>query len=233
MAPTPSAIPPEAALAPTWFIDYDAPGVIAFTKKAIGDATDPVEKARRLFYAVRDGFRYDPYTVSTAPEDFRASAIVETQSAWCVPKSVMLTAAARAADIPARLGFADVKNHLTSRKLSASMGTDLFAWHGYSELWLNGKWVAFSTAFNIELCDRFGTKPLEFDAENGALMHAYDQAGNRHMEYVNQRGSYLDLPLNEIFETFLDIYPDWVRAEDGGIRKRTADTVPHDDAFHG
>ena len=227
------APPSSDALAPTWFIDCDAPGVIAFSEKAIGDATAPVEKARRLFYAVRDGFRYDPYTVSTAPEDFRASAIVETQSAWCVPKSVMLTAAARAAGIPARLGFADVKNHLTSKKLSSSMGTDLFAWHGYSELWLNEKWVAFSTAFNIELCDRFGTKPLEFDAENGALMHAYDQAGNRHMEYVNQRGSFMDLPLDDIFETFLEVYPDWVRNEDGGISKRSAVGKTHDEAFHG
>ncbi len=221
-----------AALKPSWYLDSDNPQVIEFAKRAIGDAQTPVEKARRLFYAVRDGFRYDPYTVSTEPTDFRASTIVTTQSAWCVPKSVMLTAAARAVGIPARLGFADVKNHLTSKKLSDSMGTDLFAWHGYSELWLNEKWVAFSTAFNIELCDRFGTKPLEFDAENGALMHAYDQAGNRHMEYVNQRGSFNDLPLNEIFETFLDVYPDWVKDENGDISRKKPAGDAHDEAFH-
>lgn len=223
----------EAALKPSWFLDSDDPGVLAFAEKAIGDATDPVEKARRLFYAVRDGFRYDPYTVSTDREDFRASRIAATSSAWCVPKAVMLTAAARAVGIPAKLGFADVKNHLTSEKLSASMGTDLFAWHGYSELWLNDRWVALSTAFNIELCDRFGTMPLEFDAENGALMHPYDQAGRRHMEYVNRRGSYLDLPLDEIFDTFLEVYPDWVREEDGSISKRKASAPTHDEAFHG
>lgn len=223
----------DMALEPTEFLDCDDPAVIAFTEKAIGDATDPVEKARRLFYAVRDGFRYDPYTVSSTRKDFKASAISKTDSAWCVPKAVMLTAAARAAGIPAKLGFADVKNHLTSKKLSASMGTDMFAWHGYSELWLNGLWVALSTAFNIELCDRFGTMPLEFDAEEGALMHPYDQSGRRHMEYVNQRGSYLDLPLEEIFDTFLDIYPDWVRNEDGSIGRRDKRAKPHDEAFHG
>lgn len=222
----------EDALKPTDFLDCDHPAVIAFAEQAIGAATDPIEKARRLFYAVRDGFRYDPYTVSTQPVDFKASEIVKTDSAWCVPKAVMLTAAARAAGIPAKLGFADVKNHLTSEKLSASMGTDLFAWHGYSELWLNDHWVALSTAFNIELCDRFGTMPLEFDADEGALMHPYDQAGRRHMEYVNRRGSFLDLPLQDIFDTFLDVYPDWVRDEDGGIRKRDKSGKPHDEAFH-
>lgn len=225
-------ISPADALHPTRFVDSEAANVIAFARQAVGDANDPVEKARRLFYAVRDGFRYDPYTVSTDPDAFKASSIVTTRSAWCVPKAVMLTAAARAVGIPARLGFADVKNHLTSAKLSESMGTDLFAWHGYSELWLHDRWVSLSTAFNIELCEKFGTKPLEFDAEHGALMHAYDQAGRRHMEYVNQRGSYLDLPLDDIFETFLEVYPDWVRNEDGSITQRTVGTETRDDAFH-
>ena len=95
------------------------PRVVAFAADAVGDATDPTDKAVRLFYAVRDGFRYDPYNVSYEPEDFRASSVVESPSNWCVPKSVLLTAAARSQGIPARLGFADVRNHLTSEKLKA------------------------------------------------------------------------------------------------------------------
>ncbi len=223
---------PEDALKPGWFVDSEHPDVKAFADKTVGEATDPVEKARRLFYAVRDGFRYDPYQLSARPEDFQASAILKTDANWCVPKAVVLTAAARAAGIPARLGFADVKNHLTSKKLSASMGTDVFAWHGYSELWLNDHWVALSTAFNIELCDKFDTKPLEFDAQSGALMHAFDQSGNRHMEYVNQRGTYLDLPLDAMFETFAEIYPGWVKREDGSYGHGDATTDSHDEAFH-
>ena len=109
---------------------------------------------------------------------------------------MLLTAAARRCGIPARLGFADVRNHLTSEKLSAQMGTDLFAWHGYSELLIGDRWFKLSTAFNIELCDRFGVKTLDFDGTDDALMHPFDMAGNRHMEYVNQRGSFDDLPLD-------------------------------------
>jgi transglutaminase-like putative cysteine protease len=164
--------------------------------------------AIRLFHAVRDGFRYDPYNVDHAPEQFRASAVVASSSNWCVPKSVLLTAAARSRGIPARLGFADVKNHLTSEKLNAQMKTDLFAWHGYSEVLLDDGWHKLSTAFNIELCDKFGVKPLEFDGTGDALMHPYDQAGNRHMEYVNQRGSFDDLPLEAILADVAEIYGD-------------------------
>ena len=193
-------------LEPTWFIDSDDASVADFAATAAGDATDPTDVAVRLFYAVRDGFRYDPYNVDHSPGAFRASSVVGSTSNWCVPKSVLLTAAARQRGIPARLGFADVRNHLTSAKLSAQMGTDLFAWHGYSEVLLEGRWFKLSTAFNIELCERFGVKTLEFDGTDDALMHPFDTSGNRHMEYVNQRGSFDDLPLDRILADFAEIY---------------------------
>lgn len=193
-------------LAPTWFIDSDDPAVVAFADDAVGTTTDPVAVAVGLFHAVRDGFRYDPYDIDHAPQAFRASAVVARPANWCVPKSVLLTAAARSRGIPARLGFADVRNHLTSEKLRAQMQTDVFAWHGYSELLLDGRWHKLSTAFNIELCERFGVKALDFDGTGDALMHPYDQAGNRHMEYIRQRGSFDDLPLAQILTDFEEIY---------------------------
>lgn len=201
--------PSEEDLATTYFIDRDDKRVQDFADKAAADARDPIEIARNLFHAVRDGWRYDPYVVQNDKSAFRASHIVTTDSNWCVPKSIILTAAARHCGIPARLGFADVRNHLTSEKLSESMGTDVFAWHGYSELFLNGRWVKLSTAFNKELCEKFGVKVLEFDPVNGALMHAFDTRGQKHMEYIRERGSYADLPLDEMLATFKEVYPSW------------------------
>lgn len=209
------------ALSPTWFLDCHSDAVRTYASQAIAGNKDPSLMAEKLFYAVRDGIRYDPYQVSRDPVAYRASTIAEGESNWCVPKSVLLAACARSCGIPARLGFSDVLNHLSSDKLSESMGTDLFAWHGYAELWLDGRWVKLSTAFNIELCERFGVAPLEFDPVNGALMHPYDTHGRRHMEYVRERGSFDDLPLEAIFETFDEVYPDMTMQQAG-----------HDTAFH-
>ncbi len=206
----------DPTLASTWFIDHDSAEVETFVGDALDDlgpeASD-TERAIALFHAVRDGIRYDPYGIDYSREGFKASSVATAETNWCVPKSVLLTACARRVGIPARLGFADVKNHLTSEKLSAQMGTDLFAWHGYAELLLpdpgrpgEQRWFKLSTAFNIELCERFGVKVLEFDGTDDALMHAYDEAGNRHMEYVNQRGSFDDLPLETIIADFAEIY---------------------------
>jgi transglutaminase-like putative cysteine protease len=195
--------------APTWFIDSDSDEVGRFVDRTLSGSPhgDDTELAVTLFRAVRDRIRYDPYNTTRDPEDFRASAVARSSSNWCVPKAVLLTAAARHVGIPARLGFADVRNHLTSEKLQATMGTDIFAWHGYSELLLGDRWFKVSSAFNIELCERFGVKVLDFDGRDDALMHPYDQSGRRHMEYVRQRGSYDDLPLEEIFATFDELYP--------------------------
>jgi len=196
-------------LNPTWFIDSDSTEIAAFAATATNGAEDPTEKAVKLFYAVRDGFRYDPYGMEREPEAFRASHITGRTTGWCVTKSILLTAAARNQGIPARLGFADVRNHLSSEKLLERLGTDLFIWHGYSELLLNDRWFKLSTAFNVELCNRFGVKTLDFDGTDDALMHPFDEAGNRHMEYVNQRGSYDDVPYAEILSDFAELYPEW------------------------
>ena len=195
---------------PTWFIDSDSAEVEAFVESALEGVSgaDEIEVAVALFHAVRDGLRYDPYGLSRDPADYRASAIATSSSNWCVPKAVLLTAAARHAGIPARLGFADVRNHLTSDKLEARMGTDVFHWHGYSELLLGGRWFKLSSAFNHELCERFGVKVLDFDGTDDALMHPFDEHGRRHMEYVNERGTYDDLPLDEIFADFDEFYPE-------------------------
>ncbi len=193
-------------LAATWFIDCDSPGVRHHAEQVAAGAASDEERAARLFYAVRDGIWYDPYSITSDPDDYRASTVLTQRGAYCIPKAVLLTALARAAGIPARLGFADVRNHLASQKLLARLGTDLFVFHGFTEFWLAGRWVKATPAFNIELCGRFGVRPLEFDGRSDALFHEYSADGRRHMEYVTDRGSFADLPFGEIMSAFVACY---------------------------
>jgi hypothetical protein len=109
--------------------------------------------------------------------------------------------------VPARVGFADVKNHLTTPALHARMGTDLFVYHGFTELWLEDRWVKATPAFNLELCRRFKVKPLEFDGREDSIFHPFDEDERRHMEYVSYRGSHADVPVAEIMRVFRELYP--------------------------
>lgn len=194
-------------LAPTWFIDSDAPLIRERALEATRGRTNDLDKAVALYYAVRDGVRYDPYVMSHERERYRASVVAELPAAYCIQKAILLAAEARAVGVPARLGFGDVKNHLTTPKLRATMGSDLFVFHGYTELHLEGKWVKATPAFNLKLCERFGVLPLEFDGRNDSIFHPFDRENRRHMEYVRSRGSFADFPYEEVMAAFRAEYP--------------------------
>jgi transglutaminase-like putative cysteine protease len=198
------AAPPAATLAPTPTIDSDHPDVVAFAQRAAGGT--PRERAVAMYYAVRDGLRYDPYRIDLSVKGLSASRALELGYGWCVTKAALLAASARAVGIPARVGYADVRNHLSTERMRQMLQTDLFIWHGYTELWLDGRWVKSTPAFNIELCERFGLLPLDWDGVNDSLYHPYDREGHRHMEYVNQRGSFDDVPLERIARDFAAFY---------------------------
>jgi transglutaminase-like putative cysteine protease len=197
----------EPYLQATPCIERDAPAVRAFVDRVTAGTTSPTDRAVRLFYAVRDEIRYDPYGVVLTPEFLRATAVLQRGAGFCVAKSVVLAAAVRTIGVPARLHFADVRNHLTTERLRAQMGTDVFAFHGYNELFLEGRWVKATPTFNRSLCDRFGVRPLEFDGRTDSLLHPFDRAGQRHMEYVRDRGSHADVPLDEMRAVFAEYYP--------------------------
>ncbi|MGE4424814.1 MAG: transglutaminase family protein [Solirubrobacteraceae bacterium] len=194
-------------LEPGEYVDSDHPVVRAYAERVTAGAADERERIVSLFAAVRDGIRYDPYGMSMDPADYRASAIATQDAAFCIPKAVLLTAAARAIGVPARLAFADVRNHLSTPRMLELLGTDLFVYHGYSELYVDGAWRKASPAFNAGLCERFGVEALVFDGTADALLHPYSGDGSRYMEYVEQRGSHADLPLDEILHALRTTYP--------------------------
>lgn len=196
----------DATLAPGWFVDSDTPAVRDWTADLIAGIEDPRERAVALYYRVRDDFRYDPYGIDRSREGFRASWVLENGRGFCVSKATLLAAVARVAGIPARLGYADVRNHLTSERLRAAMGTDVFTWHGYTELRIEGRWVKATPAFNLSLCEKTGVVPLEFDGREDSVFHPFDTSGKRHMEYLTDHGTFEDVPYDRIMAGWAEHY---------------------------
>lgn len=196
----------DPTLAATRHIDADSPVVRAFVEEHAGTG-EPIEKAIRLYYAVRDSIRYDFLAFDLDPAVFVGSHCLEAESAVCVPKAIALASVARAAGIPARLGFADVKNHLASPRILALMETDVFHWHAFAELRLEGTWVKATPAFDGALCRRHGVKPLEFDGRSDSIFHEFTHDGRQHMEYVRRRGTWDDMPLDAFVADMRRYYP--------------------------
>jgi transglutaminase-like putative cysteine protease len=218
-------LPGPAFLASTAHVDADHPEVVAFAQ-AVGAGRSPREAAVRLHLVVRDLLRYSPWNVSLVPEGYQASEVLgrvdwrawlgeleaeegeppAKNTAHCIDKALLLAACARALGIPARLHFANVRNHIGTDKLEQRLKTDLMVFHGYTELWLDGRWVATTPAFDRRLCEKLGVAPLAFDGVHDAIFQEFDE-GRRFMEYVEDHGAHADLPFDAMIAQWQVHYP--------------------------
>ena len=183
-------------LAPTEFLDYEDPVVREFAERAIEDGStgSATEHAVALYYAVRDKISYDVYDADMSRAGMRASAIIGRGRGFCVHKSIVYAAVCRAAGIPSRLVYSDVRNHLASQRLRDLVGGTLFCYHALNSVRLDERWVKATPVFNKMLCRLYGMTPLEFDGKSDSLYHAYDANGNQYMEFVKFRGEFGDFP---------------------------------------
>lgn len=196
-------------LTSTFTIDCDEPSVKnKATELTKGRRTD-IDRAKAVFYFVRDHIKYNPYGGISPLEEYKASATLKRGNGYCVQKAVLLAALARAAGVPARLGFCNVRNHLLSKEiLDGLRGDNVMKYHGYALLRLNGKWVKATPAFDIELCRQHRFIPVDFDGTQDAIFHRCNQEGKLHMEYVHDHGIYDEVPWDEILAS-----RDWLLKE--------------------
>ncbi len=208
----------EAYLKPTWTIDSDHPEVIAYAQQITQGLSQPREKAVALYYAVRDLVMYDMFVEEFTRAIFKASYCLKAKRTFCIPKAVLLAACARVVGIPSRLGFADVTNHLATPKMLEMLGGDYFAFHGYTDLYIDGNWVKATPAFNERLCRFFRIKPLDFDGRSDSIFHEFSADGKKHMEYLYDHGTFADMPYDLMIATFRKHYPHWF-APGGSLEK--------------
>lgn len=191
----------------TPYFDYQNENIQQFADQLSEGITDLREIAIRFYQAVRDQIRYNPYVFSSKPETFRASYALEKKETYCIPKAVLLGAMARYKGIPASLGLADVQNHLASPQFVALLKSNVFAMHGFIRLFLDGKWVTATPAFNIDLCHLMGVAPLEFDGQHDSIFHPFTPDGKLHMEYLKNYGYFADVPVDLILQVLTERYP--------------------------
>lgn len=172
-----------------------------------------VDRARSLFYFARDEMKFIPLLPVDHLESYRASKILKTGGGICIQKAVLLAALARAAGIPARLHFVDIRNHRVPDKIREVMDTNLFPYHAYDELYIQGKWLKATPTFELKVCQENRLIPVEFDGKSNAMLPSHDLEGNPHIEYLQDHGCYEDIPLDEIYDA-------WSRAYSMGSRER-------------
>jgi transglutaminase-like putative cysteine protease len=195
-------------LAATEFLDHDNPAVQEFVARVLKDGTGtPTAKAVLLYYAVRDQILYEVYGADLTREGLRASFVLDRGRGFCIHKAIVYAAACRGAGIPSRLVFADVRNHLASPRLRELVGGDVFRFHAFTSIYLEGRWLRATPVFNRTLCRLYGLTPLDFDGTSDCVYHAYDADGRKYMEFLHEHGEFDDFPYDLVVDGIRSAHP--------------------------
>lgn len=191
----------------TYFVDMQSPLIIAKAHELTHEIPphDSIQKAIKVFYYVRDSL---PYWVGSPKElmdraNLRASAVLTKQKGYCIQKSSLFVALLRALQIPARFHFVDIINYLTPQNYIDRIGRNLMIYHGYGEVWLNGKWIEANVAFDKALCERKHYPISEFDGIHPALFAHTNADGDKFVDYIKDHGTFADIPYRKIIGTWL------------------------------
>ncbi|NNM15782.1 MAG: transglutaminase domain-containing protein, partial [Bacteroidia bacterium] len=173
---------------PSLFIDNTHPDVLAEKDKVVSESDSTQEKIIKLYLHVRDKWRYNPYKLDLRKEQMRASEIIKRPEAYCIEKAILYAALVRAAGIPAKVGFANVINHIGTEKLEEVLKTNMLVFHGYTLVHYNNQWRVATPAFNKELCELLNVDVLEFDGTEDSMLQHFSKEGDKYMEYVHDYG---------------------------------------------
>lgn len=195
----------EKYLKETTHLDYTSDEVQELIRPYLS-ISDQKEKAIKLYYDIRDRFLYDPYHLNLTPEYLKASVVLNKKRAWCVEKSIVLAAALRAVEIPARLGYGIVVNHIGVDRLTEVLKTDKIVFHGYVDAFLNDKWVKTTPAFDKNVCRMSGVEPLDWDGDSDAMFQAFS-GDKKFMEYIHFYGCFADVPVELMNAEMEKYYP--------------------------
>ena len=195
----------EIALKETYFLDHSSKEIQELVHEFRGKST--FEIIEQLYIKVRDSWRYNAYVIGIEDKDYVASNIYHKKEAHCIDKAILYTAGLRALGIPSKLRLAKVSNHIAVERLVNKLGTNELAPHGLVEVYNGENWVKCSPAFNKELCALYNVAPLDFNGKEDAIMQEYNNDNAKFMQYLEDYGSFDDVPLEFIKETFKNQYP--------------------------
>ena len=204
------SIPFNTYLKPTDYFDCDNLSLLAKVKELTAGIpkNDNNKKAIKLFDFARDEIRFFfDEQESMSKDSYKASNILRKGSGWCIQKSILFASLCRTAGIPSRLHHLDIKNYkAVPITILGKKPTNLFAFHGYVEIYLDEKWVKVDPAFDDETCKEMGYPLVEFDGKNNALLASVDSNGKKFVKYTRDYGVFEDFSFEKMIEVFIKRY---------------------------
>jgi shikimate kinase len=189
----------------TELLDFTHEAFAQFLEGIEGVGTS-LEQLLKAYAKVRDHFIYDPYHLNLRPEGLKASSVLSKKRAWCAEKANVMAACSRRLGFPTRLAYAIVTNHIGVERLVSYLRRPEIVFHGYVEIFIDGKWVSCTPSFDKLVCRLTGVAPLEFDGKTNSLFQAF-KGEEQFMEYLHYYGDFADVPVELMNSEMRKYYP--------------------------
>jgi len=199
-------ISPEKFLAPTKLIESDHPAIIKKAEEITSDALHAEDKARNIFYFIRDQISYE-FKASFDEKAYFASEILKAGGGFCTQKTILFCALARNCGIPAGLYFYDIVDYTLPQYIIDIIKTRTLYHHGITALYLNNRWIQYDATLDYQLTLRKQRYPVEFSPDHDCLMRTKTRTGEKHIEYIHDYGLYPDVTIDEIVQWLKEGYP--------------------------
>jgi hypothetical protein len=150
---------------PGRFVQSDDPNIIALAKKAVGDAKDSGEAAKRIEDFVSKYIKDVSFSVGYAS----ATEVAASKRGDCTEFAVLCAALCRAVGIPAKVtvGVAYVNDF---------EGKTGFGGHAWTEAYIEGKWVGLDSAFKAGALGKFDAGHIALASGDGEPANFFNMA---------------------------------------------------------
>ncbi len=146
-------------LRPNGLINSDDREVIRLASRAVGEATEPWEKAKKIQEWVWKNIHEKNYSTAFAS----AKEVARDLSGDCTEHSVLVAAMCRAQGVPARVAI----GLLYAENLSG------FGFHMWNEVYVNRRWTAIDAVFNENEVDAVHIKVAESSLDGVSPFEAF------------------------------------------------------------
>ena len=193
-------------LNPTKLIDSEHPAIIKKAGELTVGLDSAVDKARAIFYFIRDEIQYE-FRAKFDEKEYFASYILGDEKGFCTQKAILFCALARASAIPAGIYFYDIIDDTLPVSVTNFLQSRTLFYHGIAALHLNGAWHSFDATLDSRLTVKYRMRPVEFAADQDCLMHSQTLDGKPHIEYAREHGLFDDISFMQIVNWLIEGYP--------------------------
>ena len=179
----------ESCLKADEFMDFDHSDIQFKVQEISNGIEDLWDKAKAIYYFVRDEIVYDFAPLIRDSDNWKASVILKEGRGFCHQKSILQTALYRAVGIPSALTYHDAIDYpLLETRYKERIPDGVLSYHGLSLIYMDNTWIRQDATLDAGLCYRRGYCITDVERGKEILLPEKIKNGKPHFKIQKEHG---------------------------------------------